>query len=70
MSRRTVALLVALVATSAVSCGVEPQNAPEPLPSTTPVVLPPSITREPASIPPPATPAPTPRTTSTVAPTP
>lgn len=59
MRRRRAPILVALVAVSAISCGVEPQSAPEPLPATTPVVLPPSVTQEPAPIPPTTTPVPT-----------
>lgn len=59
MSRRGARMLaVAAIALAAVGCGVTPENVPEPLPPSAPVVLPPSVTQEPASEPTSTVPAP------------
>lgn len=62
MTRRGARLLavaaIALGATAA--CGVRAESDPEPLPPTTPVVLPPSVTQQPA--PPTPSPPPSPST--------
>ncbi|MHC1559042.1 hypothetical protein ACR9E3_08795 [Actinomycetospora sp. C-140] len=47
MTRAAVGVLVVLLATLA-GCGVDAESDPEPLPPTTPVVLTPSVTQEPA----------------------
>lgn len=60
MSRRVAGALAAtLVAVALAGCGVDDESAPEPLPPITPLVLPPSVTQEPAPATP--TPAPTPQ---------
>ncbi|GAA4880276.1 hypothetical protein GCM10023203_34020 [Actinomycetospora straminea] len=58
MIRRARRLLAAgaIVLGATTACGVSPERDPEPLPPTTPVVLPPSVTQEPV----PATPSPPP----------
>lgn len=61
MTRRGARLLaVAAIALGATACGVSPESDPEPLPPTIPVVLPPSVTQEPA--PPTPSPPPSPST--------
>ena len=51
---------LALVALLAAGCGVAAEDAPEPLPPSAPVVLPPTVAREPV----PATTAPGPPPTN------
>ncbi|HSK61806.1 MAG TPA: hypothetical protein VK935_22410 [Actinomycetospora sp.] len=60
MTRRVAHLLAVGAITLLAGCGVSTQFEPEPLPSTEPAVLPPSVTQEPAATttpPPPSTPA-------------
>ncbi len=60
MTRRVARLVVVgAFALTAAGCGVEPEPEPEPLPSTGPVVLPPSVTQEPAPTPRSGPPGPT-----------
>ena len=60
MIRRAGPLLMAgaIVLGATVACGVSPERDPELLPPTTPVVLPPSVTQQPA--PPSPSPPPSP----------
>ncbi|MFC5139082.1 hypothetical protein ACFPK1_12640 [Actinomycetospora rhizophila] len=44
-------LVVLGLAAVLAGCGVRPESEPEPLPPTAPVVMPPSVTQEPAPTP-------------------
>lgn len=61
MTRPVARLLAAgALVLGATACGVHAERTPEPLPPTIPVVLPPSVTQEPAPVTPSPAPAPPP----------